>query len=197
MPQKIPRTSYTGRPVRRLRLPKIGPVKTKSLFEEHFYALLAVTFVVVAILGKAGGLSLYNALLVGGWLTACLWFAGQWRGYLGEKSKATDGKNAAPQVEQRVEAPKGPWSLPPAMKPMIGPQWPVKTLPWPARPSRAKQNPAPAASLPPARKSSAPPPGTLHGPKKRGFVYERPTLPDRKPKLPHNWPKPNDKKPKT
>ncbi len=32
--------------------------------------------------------------------------------------------------------------------------------------------------------------------KKPVFVYERPTLPDRKPKLPANWPGRQDKKPK-
>jgi hypothetical protein len=30
--------------------------------------------------------------------------------------------------------------------------------------------------------------------KKRVFVYERPTLPDRTPKLPHNWADENNKK---
>jgi hypothetical protein len=32
--------------------------------------------------------------------------------------------------------------------------------------------------------------------KKPIFVYERPTLPDRKTKLPHNWPGQKNKKPK-
>ena len=32
--------------------------------------------------------------------------------------------------------------------------------------------------------------------KKQVFVYERPTLPDRPPKLPANWPGQRDKKPK-
>ena len=42
-------------------------------------------------------------------------------------------------------------------------------------------------------------PGTPAGPGnpgKKAFVYERPTLPDRKPKLPNNWAGKQDKKPK-
>jgi len=37
--------------------------------------------------------------------------------------------------------------------------------------------------------------GENSGEKKRAFVYERPTLPDRKPKLPNNWRDPNTNKP--
>src|SRR2546429_3949470 len=75
MPPKSPGTSYTGKPVRRLKLPKIGRTRTKSLVEEYFYLLLALVFLSVAILGKAGGFSTYNALIVAAWLTALIWFA--------------------------------------------------------------------------------------------------------------------------
>src|SRR6266704_2508537 len=110
MPPKIPGTSYTGRPVRRLRLPKIGPTRAKSLFEEYFYVLLMVVFFTVTILGKAGGFSTFNSFVVGAWVTAFLWFVSQWRGYLAEKAKAGNGKSLAPQVEARAQAPKGPLS---------------------------------------------------------------------------------------
>src|SRR5215470_18218909 len=116
---KIPGTSYTGKPVRRLRLPRIGPSKTKGFFEEYLYVLLAVVFVAAAILGKAGGLSGFNALVVGAWITAALWFASQWKGYLVEKEKATNGK-AVVAAAARTEASKGPMALPPGMKPIIG-----------------------------------------------------------------------------
>jgi hypothetical protein len=207
MPPKIPGSSYSSKPVRRLGLPKIGATKTKSLFEEYFYALLGILFVVIEILGKAGGLSGFNALVVGAWVTAFIWFANQLKGYLGEKSKAADGKTPGPQADARAEAPKGPLPLSPRMKPMIGPQWPAQAGPRPPRPrlvrkSRVQAPPATPAvpdthsshGVPdvPAGQTPARPPE----PKKRGFVYERPTLPDRKPKLPHNWPKPDTKKPK-
>ncbi len=202
MPPKTPRSRYTGKPVRRLKLPKIGPTKTKSLFEEYFYALLAVVFVAVAILGKAGGFSGFNALVVGAWITAALWFASQWKDYLAEKEKAANGKVAPEAAAVRTEASKGPMALPPGMKPMIGPQWPVKTALWPARPEQTKRWPKPAAlEAPEARpaavqdSSSEAPPGP-NDPNKKAFVYERPTLPDRKPKLPHNWKKTDKKKPK-
>jgi hypothetical protein len=89
------------------------------------------------------------------------------------------------------------------MKPMIGPQWPLKTGPWPARPRLgqppAAQTPAtrPPASSAPTNSASGTPdlPAPLKA-NKPAFVYERPTLPDRKPKLPHNWQNQKDKKPK-
>jgi hypothetical protein len=212
MPPKTPGTSYSGKPVRRLRLPKIGPTKTKSLFEEYFYTLLAVVFFAVTILGKAGGFSGFNALVVGAWVTAFLWFANQLKGYYAEKSKAKDKKTPAPPpAEARAQAPKGLLSLPPGMKPMIGPQWPVKPRTRPVWPRQPKKGPAPAAQIQSVRGSGPqkptvqapvvqpPPTETAATPaegKKQGFVYERPTLPHRKPKLPHNWAKPNSKKPK-
>jgi hypothetical protein len=205
MPPKIPGTSYTGRPVRRLRLPKIGPTKTTSLFEEYFYTFLTFVFFAMAILGKAGGFSTFNSFVVGAWVTAFLWFVSQWRGYLAEKAKAGNGKSPRPQAEARAQAPKGPLLLPPGMKPMIGPQWPVKTgarPSWPRLPNQkpAKASQAPAVQAPGVQTSGvqAPPnqeAATTSEGKKRTFVYERPTLPDRKPKLPNNWGDPNSKKP--
>jgi len=183
MPPRTPQSNYSKRPVRRLRLPKIGPSKTKSLFEEYFYALLVVIFVAVAILGKAGGLSGFNTLVVGAWVTAFIWFSRQLKGYFAEKSKVANGKAAEPAPKAPVQEAKGPLPLPPWMKPMIGPQWPLKTGPWPARPRQT--------TAPPAQAPAAP-----RNPNKPGFVYERPTLPDRKPKLPHNWRRHEGKKPK-
>jgi hypothetical protein len=58
-------------------------------------------------------------------------------------------------------------------KPMIGPQWPLKTAPGAAKPAQPGQQG-----------------------KKPVFVYERPTLPDRKLKFPANWAGQQDKKPK-
>jgi len=198
---KIPGTSYTGKPVRRLRLPKIGPSKTKGFFEEYLYVLLAVVFVATAILGKAGGLSGFNALAVGAWITAALWFASQWRGYLAGKEKAANGKALGAAAAARTEASKGSMALAPGMKPMIGPQWPVKPTLWPMRRSLLKQSRSQAAQAPnvPTTSARTPDPqisATPNDPKKKAFVYERPTLPDRRPKLPNNWKKTDKKKPK-
>lgn len=200
-----PGTSYTGKPVRRLKLPKIGPRKTTSLFEEYFYVLLGVTFLGMAILGKAGGMSGFNAAVVGAWVASLIWFVRQWKGYRAENAKTAAGKNGAPPGQARVEALKGPLPLSPGMKPMIGPQWPVKPGVRPAWPRLAKQQPEPAAQRPlfqtPAARTSAiqappnQPAGTNSDEKKRAFIYERPTLPDRKPKLPNNWATPDNKKP--
>ena len=202
MPPQNPGTSYTGKPVRRLKLPKIGPTKTISLFEEYFYILLAVAFLAVTILGKAGGFSTYNAVITGAWVTAIIWFASQWKGYLAEKAKAGNEKSLTPPAAAPEEAAKGPVPLPAGMKPMIGLKWPVKPGARPSWPKLPKQAPA-AASASPAQTSAVqtstvlppgPAPETNAGEKKRAFVYERPTLPDRKPKLPNNWANLKDKK---
>src|SRR5881398_1865563 len=184
MPPKIPRASYTGKPVRRLKLPKIGPTKTTNFFEEYLFALLAFVFFAVTILGCAH----------------------QLKDYFTEKSKTENGKTSAPQPQAATETTKGPLPLPSGMKPMIGLQWPVKSgarPSWPKLPPKSppkllKEQPAapePQAIQPPA----ATWPQTSQADsndKKRAFVYERPTLPDRKPKLPNNWGDLNDQKPK-
>jgi|SRR5690242_10929897 hypothetical protein len=195
MPQRTSGTSYTGKPVRRLKLPKIGPSKTISFFEEYLYVLLGVVFVAVTILGRAGGFSTYNALVIGAWVTAILWCAHQLKDYFAEKAKTENGKALEPQPHTQAEAPKGPLPLSPNMKPMIGPQWPVKTGAQPSWPKLPKEQTKPtqpqAIPTPVWTTSQTSQPNSNE--KKRGFVYERPTLPDRKPKMPNNWVDVNDK----
>jgi len=216
MPPKTPERRYSNKPVRKLRLPQIALIKRKGLFAEYPYAFLAAIFLGVAILGKAGGMSGFNAMVAGAWIAAFVWFATQLRGYFAEKSKGANEKATATQTEEQTTAPKGPL-LPPGMKPMIGPQWPVKPgarPAWPGLPKEKQTQPdaqtsiSKAVSMPQEQEVQkagvqAPPvpgppnrvPSTEAAEGKEGFVYERPTLPDRKPRLPHNWPKPR-KKPK-
>src|SRR6266478_1054699 len=189
------KSNYSKRPVRRVRLPKIGLRKTKSLFEEYFYAIFVTISVVVTFLGKAGGLRGYDAIFTGlcvGAFTGFAWQVSRYRKErtgTGSTAKSGQAFRAAPQMTKKP--------LPPNMKPMIGPQWPLKTLPGAAKsvkrpvkpakgPMKPAQTPAPAGQAP----------GTPSNPNKPAFVYERPTLPDRKPKLPNNWPGRPDKKPK-
>jgi len=195
MPPNKPQSNYSKRPVRRVRLLKIGPRNTKSLFEEYFYAFVVSICVAVAILGKAGGLSGYDAIVTGLWAGGFTWFAGQLRGYRKERA----GPGSTEKSRQAVQAPPQMVNqpLPPNMKPMIGPQWPLKTLPGAARPAQRSLRPAQESSKPgqtPAPAGQAP--GAPSNPNKPAFVYERPTLPHRKPKLPNNWPGRPDKKPK-
>jgi hypothetical protein len=189
MPPQRPQSNYSKTPIRRLRLPYIAPLKTKGLFEEYFYACLAVIFLVVAILARAGGLRAYEAFVVGLWVTGFTWFGRQLKGYFSQRANAKPEQQLAESVKA-PDLPKGPQSLPPGMKPMIGPQWPLKTGPGPVQPVRWPR-PAPAVPGPTVPSSEAP--GNQNKP---GFVYERPTLPDRKPKLPANWPGQPNKKPK-
>ena len=167
-----PQSRYSPGATKKLRLPKIGRPKRKSLFEEYFYAFLAIIFVVVAVLGIAGGMEGYNAVVAGLWFAVFTWFAEQLRRYLKEKSSPTAVKKAAQRAKAAPLATKVPLS--PNLKPMIGPQWPLKTDKEPAQ--------APGKPTPPGNKPV--------------FVYQRPTLPDRKPRLPANWPGRQDKKPK-
>jgi len=146
-------------------------LKTKGLFEEYFYVFLAVTTAAVAILGKAGGLDAYDAVVVGLWVGGFMWFAWQLKSYFKEKSKTEQQKKSKLPVKSPSQLAKGP--VPTSMKPMIGPQWPPKPA---QRPAQVGQN------------------SDAQG-KKKGFIYERPTLPDRKPKFPANWPGRQDKKP--
>ena len=178
-----------------MRLLKIGPRTTKSLFEEYFYGFVVMISLAVMILGKAGGLSGYDAIVTGLWAGGFTWFAWQVRRYRKERASPGSTEKSRPAVQAPPQVMRQP--LPPNMKPMIGPQWPLKTLPGsaksikrPARPAKGPmkptQTPAPAGQAP----------GTPSNPNKPAFVYERPTLPDRKPKLPNNWPGRPDKKPK-
>ena len=203
MPPTSPQPSYTKRPVRRLRLPKIGPPKTKGFFEEYFYACLGIFFAVVAILGWAGGMGGYEALVMAAWLTGAAWFAKQVREYYREKSKVENEKAAATAAKPPGNAPEGKLPLPPGMKPMIGPQWPVKAGPFPNRPGLRtapsippRTDREPANGTPAAPVTASPAPGAPGNANKPGFVYQRPTLPDRKIKLPYNWPEQKNKKPK-
>jgi hypothetical protein len=188
MPPKSSGTSYTAKPVRRLKLPKIGQTKTKSVFEEYFYILLALVFLSVAILGKAGGFSTYNALIVAAWITASIWFAHQWRGYLAEKAKKE--KTVPPPAPSPAPTPKRPLPLPAGMKPMIGPQWPVRPGARPVWPKLPKQ---PKKAVPVQQSQTS---ETNSPEKERRFVYERPTLPERAARLPNNWVNPDKKKAK-
>src|SRR5713226_10621282 len=150
MPPNKPQSNYSKRPVKRIRLLKIVPRKTTSLFEEYFYGFVAIICVVVTILGKAGGLSGYDAIVTGLWAGGFTWFAWQVRRYRKERA----GPGSTEKSRRAVQAPpqmmKQP--LPPNMKPMIGPQWPLKTLPGSAksvkRPVRPAQEPRKPAQTP-------------------------------------------------
>jgi len=172
MPPNKPQSNYSKRPVKRVRLLKIGPRKTKGLFEEYFYGFVVIISAAVAILLKAGGMSSYDAIVAGLWVGGLTWFGRlAWR-YRKEKAspvKIEKSKRASQAAPQMIARP-----LSPNFKPMIGPQWPLKRPSVPGQPG--------------------PPPGPPG--KKPVFVYERPTLPDRKPKLPANWPGRQNKKPK-
>jgi hypothetical protein len=165
------KSNYSKRPIKRVRLLKFGPQKTKSLLEEYFYVFLGAATVGVAILGKAGGMSGSDAIVMGLWVGAAMWVGWQVKSYRNQKAGTVEVQKMrqASRANGKTEAKP----LSPAFKPMIGPQWPVRTAPN----ATAKSQPGQQG-------------------KKPVFVYERPTLPDRKPKFPANWAGAQDKKPK-
>src|SRR5229473_3332709 len=85
MPPNKPQSNYSKRPVKRIRLLKIVPRKTKSLFEEYFYGFAIAICAVVTILGKAGGLSGYDAIVTGLWVGGFTWCAWVLRRYRKEQ----------------------------------------------------------------------------------------------------------------
>jgi len=179
-----------------VRLLKIVPKKTKSLFEEYFYAFVAIISAVVIVLGKAGGLSGYNAVVTGLWVGGFTWFAWVLRRYRKEQAGAVKIEMAK-QAEVQAQLQRKLETVSPNFKPMIGPQWPLKTFPGAGRAVRRPLRPPPQAIKPaPTPAGTGQTAGKPSNPNKPVFVYERPTLPDRKPKLPNNWPGRPNKKPK-
>jgi hypothetical protein len=171
MAQNKPQSNYSKRPIKKVRLPKLGLKKTKGLFEEYIYGFLAAIWFTLSLLLKAGGMDTSDAMLMGLWVAGGTWFAWQFKRYLKEKSNPKPAKKLAQAAKAAEQGDKVPLS--PNLKPMIGPQWPLRT----------------------AAGAGQAAPGGERG-KKPAFVYTRPTLPDRKPKLPANWPGRQDKKPK-
>lgn len=202
MPPNKPLSNYSKRPVRKVRLLKIGPRKTKSLFEEYFYGIAVTISLIVMLLGKAGGLGGYDAVVTGLWVGGILWFGWQLWNY--RKTQSING--SIEKSGQTVQTPVQMTNplLPANLKPMIGPQWQVKTLRGAPRPIQRSTRPAKEPMKPVQTPGQSPAPaGQVQGtpaapsnPNKRAFVYERPTLPDRKPKFPANWADKPNKKPK-
>jgi hypothetical protein len=195
MPPNKPQSNYSKRPVKRVRLLKIVPRKTKSLFEEYFYGFAIAICAVVTILGKAGGLSGYDAIVTGLWVggfTWCAWVLRRYRKEQRSPEKVEKSRQADQTTSREIAK---PMSL--NFKAMIGPQWPPKPLQGAARPVQRSARPA-QESMKPAQTPG--PTGRVpegpSNPNKPAFVYERPTLPNRKPKLPANWAGQPDKKPK-
>src|SRR2546430_3302907 len=108
------KSNYSKRPVRRVRLPRIGLRKTKSLFEEYFYAFLVTISVVVTILGKAVGLSGYDAIVTGLWVGGFTWFAWQVSRYRKEQTGTGSTAKSGQAVQAAPHMTKMP--LPPNMK---------------------------------------------------------------------------------
>jgi hypothetical protein len=171
MAQNKPQSNYSKPPIKRVRLAKIGLRKTKGLFEEYFYGFLVGIWLTLSLLLKAGGMDTSDAMVMGMWVAGGTWFAWKLKEYFKEKSVPAALKKRAQEVEALQQVEKIPLS--PNLKPMIGPQWPLKT-------EAGASKPAPGGGQT----------------KKPAFVYVRPTLPDRKPKLPANWPGRQDKKTK-
>jgi hypothetical protein len=65
------------KPLVRIRLPLITRAKSKSLFEEYYYAFLLLFSGCIMLLLKAGGMSFYNAVVAGLWLGAIFFFLTQ------------------------------------------------------------------------------------------------------------------------
>src|SRR5260370_9386639 len=125
MPANKPQSNYSKRPIRRIRLLKIGPQKSRSLFEEYFYGFVAIICVAVMILGKAGGLSGYDAIVTGLWVGGFLWFAWQVRRYRTEQASTASTLKSRQAVQASAQI--GKKLLPPGRNPIMGQQSPLKS----------------------------------------------------------------------
>jgi len=66
-----------------------------------------------------------TALIVGLWVAGLTWFARQLKGYFKEKSQPAAKKKRVEAAKTAAHPAKMPTQ--PILKPMIGPQWPLKT----------------------------------------------------------------------
>src|SRR5260370_38049359 len=97
-----PQSNYSKKPIKRIRLLKIGQRKSKSLFEEYFYGFAIGICLVVMILGKAGGLSGYDAVVIGLWVGGFMWCAWVLRRY--RKEQASPGRiEKSPQAVEKPQ----------------------------------------------------------------------------------------------
>src|SRR5260370_41449624 len=103
MPPNKPQSNYSKRPIKRIRLLKIGPQKSRSLFEEYFYGFVAIICVAVMILGKAGGLSGYDAIVTGLWGGGFLWFAWQVKRYRTAQAGAASNLQPSEPVQATAQ----------------------------------------------------------------------------------------------
>lgn len=78
MPSNKPQSGY--QPLGRFRLPTPKPLLQMSLLQEYPYVFLVAFFAAVALLGRAAGLSLWDAVILSAWLGSILFFGWQlWR----------------------------------------------------------------------------------------------------------------------
>jgi predicted lipid-binding transport protein (Tim44 family) len=176
MPPKNPKPTYSRWREKKFVIPKIALRNTPSFFQEFFYYFLAAITLGMMLLLKGSGMSGSNAIVIGLWMGAILWFAQMARGYFKARNKPTSPSAAPKQPGADANLEKKKWEPPKGMKPMIGPQWPL----FPGSPGAGISNVTSADE-----KKNKP-----------GFVYERPTLPGRRPRLPANWSSKDKKKPK-
>src|SRR5258708_17356964 len=122
MQPKKPQSNYSKKTIKRIRLLKIGQRKSKSLFEEYFYGFAIGICLVVMILGKAGGLSGYDAVVIGLWVRGFMWCAWGLRRY--RKEQASPGRiEKSPQPAAKPQH-VNTNQLTPNIKPKIMPHSP-------------------------------------------------------------------------
>jgi len=154
--------------------PEDRAAQAKQSARRIFYRFVAAICLTVMILGKAGGLSGYDAVVTGLWVGAFLWFARQVRNYRKEHAVTATIEHPIRLYRRRRNLMKE--HAAPNMKPMIGPQWPVKTL--------SGVTKAAATEAPPCQRATRQSPRNLtarlakhqgrrscQAIRKRGFVY--------------------------
>ena len=133
MPQSNPPSKLSGR--LRLRLPALRQEQRKSIFAEYPYVFFAVAFLAIALLGKSGGMSLRDALIIAAWIVSIAYFIWQVVRYRKDKSAPPATKL---EVVGKAEPTKKsePAAARPAAKPLSVEISETKPPKWPAPPPR-------------------------------------------------------------
>lgn len=71
------KTNPQKKPVRKIKILQVKRGERKSFFSKHFYLLLAVLFTAITLLGMGFGLRVDEAVVVGLWVAAIVFFIRQ------------------------------------------------------------------------------------------------------------------------
>jgi hypothetical protein len=104
------KTNPQKKPLRKIKILQLKRGERKSFLSEHFYLLLAVLFTVVTLFSTGFGLRVDEAVVVGLWVAAIVFFIRQVVRFV--KGEAAPQKTAKTEIAAPVEKKYVPPALP-------------------------------------------------------------------------------------